>query len=71
LAGSGALLTVADDRLTVRLTRGVFRVEAAHIDLARRISETARQCGGVADRAAVQEVQLAVAATPDQIDIAF
>ena len=71
LAGSGALLTVADDRLTVRLTRGVFRLEVAHIDLARQISATARQHGGVADRAAVQEVQLAVAAKPDQIDIAF
>jgi len=71
LAGSGALLTVADDRLTVRLTRGVFRLEVAHIDLARQISATARQHRGVADRAAVQEVQLAVAAKPDQIDIAF
>ena len=71
LAGSGALLTVADDRLTVRLTRGVFRLEVAHIDLARQISATARQHGRVADRAAVQEVQLAVAAKPDQIDIEF
>jgi 4a-hydroxytetrahydrobiopterin dehydratase len=71
LAGSGALLTVADDRLTVRLTRGVFRLETAHIDLARQISATARQHGGVPDRAAVQEVQLAVAAKPEEIDIAF
>jgi len=71
VAGSGVLMTVTDDRLTVRLTRGVFRLEAAHIDLARRISATARRHGAVAERAAVQEVQVAVAAKPDQIDVAF
>lgn len=71
VAGSGVLMTVADDRLTVRLTRGVFRLEAAHIDLARQISATARRHGAVPERAAVQEVQVAVAAKPDQIDVAF
>src|SRR5829696_9709269 len=55
VAGSGVLMTVTDDRLTVRLTRGVFRLEAAHIDLARRISATARRHAAVAERAAVQE----------------
>lgn len=71
VAGSGVLMTVADDRLTVRLTRGVFRLEAAHIDLARQISATARQHGAVPERAAVQEVRVAVAAKPDQIGVAF
>jgi 4a-hydroxytetrahydrobiopterin dehydratase len=69
--GSGALLTVADDRLSVRLTRGVFRLEARHIDLARAISAAARQHGAVADRAGAQEVQLAIAAKPDAIDVGF
>jgi 4a-hydroxytetrahydrobiopterin dehydratase len=71
LDGSGALLTVADGRLSVRLTRGVFRLEVRHIDLARAVSATARRHGAVADRAAVQEVQLAVAAKPDAIDVGF
>ena len=63
LEGSGALLTVADERLTVRLTRGVFRLEAEHVALARAVSAVARAHGAAADRAAVQEVQVAVAAT--------
>ena len=53
------VLTVADDRLGVRLTRGVFRLEVGHIDLARVVSATARRHGGVADRAAAKEVLLA------------
>jgi 4a-hydroxytetrahydrobiopterin dehydratase len=71
LDGSGALLTIADDRLSVRLTRGVFRLEAQHIDLARAISATARSHGAVAERSGVQEVQLAIAAKPAAIDVAF
>ncbi len=71
LEGSGALLTVADDRLSVRLTRGVFRVEERHIDVARAVSAVARAHGALADRGAAQEVQLAVAATPDAIDVGF
>ena len=65
LEGAGVLLTVADDRLTVRLSRGVFRLEEPHIDIARAISATARAHGAVADRAAVQEVQVAIAAQPE------
>lgn len=34
IEGSGTLLTVADDHLSVRLTRDVFRVEEPHIELA-------------------------------------
>jgi 4a-hydroxytetrahydrobiopterin dehydratase len=71
LDGSGALLTIADDRLTVRLTRGVFRVEQRHIDLARAVSAAARKHGAVADRAGTQEVSLAIAAKPDAIDVRF
>ena len=71
LDGAGALLTVADDRLTVRLSRGVFRLEERHIDLARAVSATALVHGAVADRAAVHEVQLAIAAQPDVLDVGF
>ena len=69
--GSGALLTLGDTRLTVRLTRGVFRLEPRHAGLARAISQVARRLGVVADRSAVQEVQLAIAARPDDLDVGF
>jgi 4a-hydroxytetrahydrobiopterin dehydratase len=71
LGGSGSLLTIADDRLSVRLTRGVFRVEERHIALARAISAMARAHGAVADRTGAQEVQLAIAAKPDAVDVGF
>jgi 4a-hydroxytetrahydrobiopterin dehydratase len=69
--GSGGLLTVADDRLTVRLTRDLWMLEARHVELARAVSAVARSHAASADRAAVQEVQLAVAAKPDEIDLGF
>jgi 4a-hydroxytetrahydrobiopterin dehydratase len=71
LEDSGVLLTLADDRLTVRLSRGVFRLDERHIDLARAVSATARKHGAVADRAATQEVSLVIAAKPDAIDVRF
>jgi len=71
LEGSGALLTVSDRRRSVRLTRGVERIESHHLELARAISDLARQQGAVADRSAVQEVQIAVAARPEDLDVGF
>ena len=68
---SGPVLTVVGPRLTVRLTRGVFRLERRHIDLARAISDVAREHGAVAHRSVVQEVQLAIAAKPGEIDVDF
>ena len=65
------LLTAASDRLTVKLTREMWGTEARHVEVARAISEVARQHGARADRAAVQEVQLAVAARPESIDLGF
>ena len=56
--GSGALLTIVDASLTVRLTRDLWQLESRHIDLARAVSEVASAHGAVADRASVQEVQL-------------
>jgi 4a-hydroxytetrahydrobiopterin dehydratase len=69
--GSGTLLTLASDRVTVRLTRDVWQLEPRHVELARAVSAAARSCGAAADRGAVQEVQLAIAAKPDDIDLAF
>ena len=68
---AGPLLTVSDRRLSMRLTRGVMHIEPHHVGLARAISEVARQQGAVADRSAVHEVQIAVAARPDELDVGF
>jgi 4a-hydroxytetrahydrobiopterin dehydratase len=65
------IMTVAHDRLTIKLTREMWGTEARHIEVARAISAIARQRGATPDRAAVQEVQLAVAAKPDDIDLPF
>jgi 4a-hydroxytetrahydrobiopterin dehydratase len=71
LEESGALLTLSDTRLSVRLARGVEHIESQHVGLARAVSEVARQQGAVADRDAVQEVQIAVAARPSELDVGF
>ena len=68
---SGALMTIAGEQLSVRLTRGVFRLEQRHAELARAVSEVARAHEAVADRGRVHEVQLAVAARPDEVDLGF
>jgi 4a-hydroxytetrahydrobiopterin dehydratase len=65
------LLTAASDRLTVKITREMWGTEARHVDVARAISEVAREHGATADRSAVQEVQLAISAKPDAIDLGF
>jgi 4a-hydroxytetrahydrobiopterin dehydratase len=49
----------------------VWGVEPRHIEVARAISAVARERGATADRGAVQEVQLAIAARPDEIDLPF
>src|SRR4029079_1074362 len=35
IEGTGVLITIADDQLTVRLTRGIERLEPRHVGLAR------------------------------------
>lgn len=67
----GVQLTVTSDHLTVRLTRDMWQLEARHAELARAISAVARASGADADRSAVQEVQLAIAAKADAIDLGF
>jgi 4a-hydroxytetrahydrobiopterin dehydratase len=71
LAGAGALMTIAGDQLTVRLTRDIWQLEQRHVDLARAVSAVARAHGAIVDRARAQEVQLAIAAQPDTADVGF
>ena len=68
---AGVVLTMTGPRLTVRLTRDMWRLERHHIELAREVSAVARSNGAAPDRAAIQEVQLTIAAKPDDIDKPF
>jgi 4a-hydroxytetrahydrobiopterin dehydratase len=67
----GILMTVASDRLTVRLTRGVWQLELRHVEVARAVSVIARTFGASPDRSAVQEVQVAIAGQPEAVDVGF
>ena len=71
IEGSGAMLTLADGSLSVRLSRDLWQLEPRHIELARAVSAVARARGAVPDRASVQEVQLAIAAKSDEINVGF
>ena len=71
LAGTRVTLSVTDGRLAVRLTREMWGVEPHHVELARALSAVARELGATADRSSVQEVQVAIAAKPDEIDLGF
>ena len=71
LDGTHAQITLLSDRVTVRLTREVWKIEESHIELARAVSVVAKAHGAVADRSAVNEVQVAISAKPDAIDLGF
>lgn len=71
VAGAGVVITIADTRLTVRLTRDIWSLESHHIQMAREVSKIARRQGAVAVRAEVQEVQVAIAAKREEIDTGF
>jgi 4a-hydroxytetrahydrobiopterin dehydratase len=64
-------MTIADCQLTVRLTRDLWKLEQRHVQLAQAISAVAREHGAVADRTRVHEVQFAISALPDTINIGF
>lgn len=68
---SDVLLTLAKDRVTARLTRDIWSIQPRHTEVARAISAVARRHSATPDRAAVQEVQLAIAAKSNEIDISF
>lgn len=71
VAGAGVLLTLTDTRVSVRLSRDLWSLESQHVALARAVSAVAREHGATVDRAAVQEVQIAIAAKKDAIDVGF
>ena len=71
LEGTHAALTLTSAHVAVRLTRELWFIEPAHIEGAREISAVAREYGARADRSLVQEVQVAIAAKPDDIDLPF
>jgi len=71
LDDAGVLMTITDGQLTVRLSRDLWLLEERHVRLARAVSAVARAHGAVADRTRVQEVQLAIAARPAEIDVGF
>lgn len=68
---TGVLMTLSAHHLTVRLTRDLWQLEPHHVELAQAVSAVARTHNATADRASVYEVQLAVAAQPDTIDVGF
>ncbi len=71
LEGSNIQLAIVANRLTVRLTRETWKIEPHHIGVAREISEIARTRGAASAPHLVQEVQVAIAAKPDAIDLKF
>lgn len=68
---SGVMLALCAGNLTVRLTRDLWQLESRHIEIARAVSAVARTHGAEPDRASVSEVQVAIAAKRDAIDISF
>lgn len=71
LEGGVAQLNIVANLLTVRLTREVWKIKPRHIDVARAISSVARAYGAVPEPGSVQEVQIAISAKPDDIDLDF
>jgi 4a-hydroxytetrahydrobiopterin dehydratase len=71
LDGTPAHMSIVSKSLTIRLTREVSNTEVEDIELAREISKIARNHGAVGDPSLVQEVQFAIAAKPDAIDVGF
>jgi 4a-hydroxytetrahydrobiopterin dehydratase len=71
LDGTPAHMSILTKSLTIRLTREVWNTEIEHIELAREISKIANSHAAVAAPSMVQEVQFAIAAKPDAIDVGF
>ena len=71
LDGTNAHISILTNSLTIRLTREVSNTESEHIEIARKISGIANSAGLTADPSKVQEVQFAIAAKPDSVDLDF
>ena len=64
-------ISLVESAMTIRITRDVQVIEPEHIEVARQISKVAASLGAKASRGRVQEVQIAIAAKPDAIDLGF
>lgn len=64
-------ISITNNLLTIRLTREIWNIEEQHIDLARAVSVAAKAFGAVAAPDRIQEVQVAISAKPDAIDLKF
>ncbi len=71
LGRRGVLLTIADEHVSVRLSRDIWQMEPDVIPLARAVSAVARAHGAKAKRGAVQEIQVAIAAKSEAMDVGF
>ncbi|MEY4558387.1 MAG: hypothetical protein RL024_545 [Actinomycetota bacterium] len=71
LDGTPAHMSLVTQSLTIRLTREVSNTEVEHIAIAREISKIAKSQGAIGNPRLVQEVQFAIAAKPDAIDLGF
>lgn len=65
------LVTISTQAVSVRLTRDLWNLEPVHIELARAVSAVASAAGAVADRGAISEVQVAIAAHSEQLHAPF
>ena len=68
---SGMVLTVTAGGLSIRLTRDMWRLEQHDVGLAQQITALARTYGASPARASASEVQLAIAAKPEESHIEF
>jgi 4a-hydroxytetrahydrobiopterin dehydratase len=68
---SGLILALSEGNLTVRLTRDLWQLESGHIEIARAVSAVARAHGAAPDRASVREVQVAISAKRNAMDVSF
>lgn len=71
LNNSNAHISLVSSALTIRLTREVWKTESRHILLAREISKIAKLHGAIGEPHRVQEVQIAIAAKPDAMNLEF
>ena len=71
LEAAQPIVTITASAVTVRLTRDLWNLEPVHIELARAVSQVAVAAGAVADRGAVAEVQVAIAAHAEDVTVPF
>lgn len=64
-------ISMSAHRATIRITRDLWMLGAAHVTLASAISTIASELSLSPDLSTIQEVQVAIAAKPGEIDVDF